>query len=151
MGGFFVMWQTWTIDLSDVILSLQMVVIGTGIGLTFSPVSTAIINSAYDDERGVASALVIILRLIGMTVSISTLSSVMLYRVNTLAATASSGMETIDPNALLLIYTDSALKVLGEMGLIGALLAGVAIIPALFIDHNVELPVSQKAKSETDR
>jgi MFS family permease len=125
-----------------------MAVVGIGIGLTFSPVSTAIINSAYDEERGVASALVIILRLIGMTVSISTLSSIMFYRVNALAAVGSVGMDTIDPNALLLIYTDSALQVLGEMGLIGAVLAGLAIIPALLLEQEVALPEKSQASSE---
>jgi MFS family permease len=138
--GFLVMWQTWTLDLPDAFLAVQMAVVGTGIGLTFSPVSTAIINSAYDDERGVASALVIILRLIGMTVSISTLSSIMFYRVNALAAAASSTMETLDTTALMNIYTGSAVQVLGEMGLVGAVLAAIAIIPALYMEQTVIPP-----------
>ncbi|MDQ7025582.1 MAG: MFS transporter [Anaerolineae bacterium] len=143
-GGFLVMWQTWAIDMSNLFLSLQMAVVGIGIGLTFSPVSTAIINSAYDEERGVASALVIILRLIGMTVSISTLSSIMLYRVNALVAEANSALETFDGSALVTIYTESTVKILGEMGLIGAILAGLAIIPALFISQTVSLPDEDK-------
>jgi hypothetical protein len=62
----------------------------------------------------------------------------------------SIGMETVDPHALLQIYTDSALIVLGEMGLIGAVLAGLALIPALFIGQTVTLPTAQKSKTETD-
>jgi MFS family permease len=145
-GGFFVMWQTWTIDISNLILSAQMAVVGIGIGLTFSPVSTAIINSAYDEERGVASALVLILRLIGMTISISTLSSIMIYRVNTLAAEATNALETFDTAAIAATYTESTVRILGEMGLIGAILAGLAIIPALLISQTVIPPEEEKPK-----
>src|SRR5690606_34080036 len=53
--GFALVWRTWTIDINNVMIGLQMALVGVGIGLTFSPVSTAIINSAYDEERGVAS------------------------------------------------------------------------------------------------
>lgn len=137
--GFLLMWLTWTIDMSYWLLAGEMVLIGTGIGLTFSPVSTAIINSAYDPERGVASALVIILRLIGMTLSVSTLSSIMFYRVTALASERLDGA-SFDPTQFLDTYTVAAVQVLGEMGLIGGVLAAVAIIPALFIAQKVSLP-----------
>jgi MFS family permease len=135
--GFLLIWRTWTMDISDLYLGLQMVLVGTGIGLTFSPVSAAIINSATEDERGVAGAIVLILRLIGMTISISTLSSIMLFRVNELVRAA--GVTTLDTE-LITVYTNAAVQVLGEMGLIGALLCIAALIPAFFIDKVVELP-----------
>jgi MFS family permease len=135
--GFLLIWRTWTIDISDLYLGLQMVLVGTGIGLTFSPVSAAIINSATEDERGVAGAIVLILRLIGMTISISTLSSIMLYRVNELVRAA--GVTTLD-SELITIYTNAAVQVLGEMGLIGALLCILALAPTFFIDKVVDAP-----------
>lgn len=141
MMGFVLIWRTWAIDMSDIFLGLQMALVGTGIGLTFSPVSAAIINSAYDEERGVAGAIVLILRLIGMTISISSLSSIMFYRINALAATATAGTNTLDASLLYHAYQDSGVQVLGEMGLIGAVLAGIAVIPAFFIDKVVEAPI----------
>ncbi|MEO1165399.1 MAG: MFS transporter, partial [Chloroflexota bacterium] len=137
--GFLFVWQTWTIDISNITLGLQMALVGTGIGLTFSPVSTAIINSARDEERGVAGAIVLILRLVGMTVSISTLSSVMFYRLSSLAAQATAGTETLDAQLLYTAYTDAAVQILGEMGLIGAVLSAIAIVPALFIDKTIDI------------
>src|SRR5690606_19884442 len=71
--GFLLVWQTWTFEVSETVIALEMAIIGVGLGLTFSPISTAVINSAKDAERGVASALVIILRLIGMIISVSSL------------------------------------------------------------------------------
>lgn len=141
MMGFVLIWQTWALDMNNVFLALQMALVGVGIGLTFSPVSTAIINSARDEERGVAGAIVLILRLVGMTISISSLSSIMFFRVNALAAAATAGITTLDTSLLYHAYTDAAVQVLGEMGLIGAVLAGIAIIPAFFIDKQVEVPV----------
>jgi len=138
--GFALVWQTWTLDISNVILGLEMAMVGVGIGLTFSPVSTAIINSAYDEERGVAGAIVLILRLIGMTVSVSTLSSIMFYRVNALAAEASNAVDTLDIDAFQEAYVGAAIQVLGEMGLIGAVLSAIAIIPALWIAQKVTAP-----------
>lgn len=142
--GFGLMWQTWTLDLSNIVLALEMVLVGTGIGLTFSPVSTAIINSAYDDERGVASALVIILRLIGMTVSVSTLSSIMFYRVN--ALTVQRLDDSFDPAAYVTAFSDATVQILREMGLIGVVLAALALIPALFISQTVSLPRKNDAE-----
>lgn len=137
--GFLLIWQTWTFDVGAIQVGIQMALVGVGIGLTFSPVSTAIINSAKDEERGVAGAIVLILRLIGMTISISTLSSIMFYRVNGLVAEATAGVSTFDSNLLYDAYTTSAVQVLGEMGLIGAVLAGLAIVPALFIDKVIKV------------
>lgn len=139
--GYLAMWQTWTIEISDIVLALEMVVIGTGIGLTFSPISTAIINSAYDHERGVASALVIILRLVGMTISISTLSSIMYYRAIVLAGSEASAGGTIGIEQII-ASLNAVVQVLGEMGLIGAILSALAIVPALFIDQHVNPPDS---------
>lgn len=147
--GFALVWLTWRIDISYVLVGVQMAIVGVGIGLTFSPVSAAIINSAYDDERGVASALVLILRLVGMTVSVSSLSSLMIYRANTLAAAAQDAAlaagQAFSAQAFANYYAESAVQVLGEMGLIGALLCGLALLPTLrlgFTAHPPERPVS---------
>jgi MFS family permease len=144
--GFAWVWQSWTIDISDSLIALQMALVGVGIGLTFSPVSTAIINSAYDEERGVAGALVLVVRLVGMTVSVSSLSSIMLNRVNVLAGEAVGavgfGVETVDA------YVGAAVHVLGEMGLVGAVLALIAIVPALWIGRTAQPPPREETDSQ---
>ena len=48
---------------------------GIGIGLTIAPIGTAVINAVREHERGMASSLVIILRLIGMSVSMSSMTA----------------------------------------------------------------------------
>lgn len=145
MLGFGWVWQSWTLDIPEPLIVTQMALIGIGIGLTFSPVSTAIINSAYDEERGVAGALVLVVRLVGMTVSVASLSSIMLTRVNWLAVQANVdvefGMATVTG------YLDATVQVLGEMGLIGAVLCAIAIVPALWIDRVAYPPMREEAPS----
>jgi MFS family permease len=147
--GFAWVFATWTIDIGTALISVQNVLIGVGIGLTFSPVSAAIINSAYDEERGVASALVIILRLIGMTVSVASLSSLAFYRVNALVDAAQNAAgANFDPAQFQTVYIESAAKVLGEMGLIGAVLCGIAIIPAFLLGRQASPPEQTETVAE---
>ncbi|NWG15230.1 MAG: MFS transporter [Chloroflexi bacterium] len=129
-AGFALIWQTWRIDLPDAIIALDMLLVGVGLGLTFSPISAAVINSADEDHRGVASALVIILRLIGMTVAVAALTSLALQRVSQLAA-AELGPTAADPTQFVDVYARITVQVLGEMGLLGALICGLALVPAI--------------------
>ncbi len=130
--GFLTVWQTWTIEIPEAIIALEMAVIGIGLGLTFSPISAAVINAAREDERGVASALVIILRLIGMTISVSALTTISLQRVNTLAA-VELGSAVGDPSLAVETYARVTVQVLAELGLVGAVMCGLALIPALLL------------------
>jgi MFS family permease len=129
--GFVAIWRTWTLTLSDWVIALEMMLVGVGLGLTFSPISAAVINAADEDNRGVASALVIILRLIGMTVAVASLTTVALQRVNLLAsAQIAITVPTPDPVAVGNIYATITTAVLAELGLLGALVSAAALIPA---------------------
>jgi MFS family permease len=127
--GFFLIWQTWRIDLANEIIALEMALVGVGLGLTFSPISAAVINAANDEQRGVASALVIILRLIGMTIAVSSLTTLALQRV-ALLASAALGSTVADPQQALDVYAQITVQVLAELGLLGAVVCAIAVIPA---------------------
>ncbi len=131
--GYLAMWLTWTIDISYVLLGLQMALVGVGIGLTFSPISASIINSASEDERGVAGAIVLILRLVGMTISVASLSSLMLSRVSFLANQGAMLNGTFDAGLYADKYIESAVQVLREIGLLGAIVCAVAIVPTVWM------------------
>jgi hypothetical protein len=74
--------------------------------------------------------LVIILRLIGMTVAISSLTAVALQRVNVLA-TAELAQMAADPNLVVTVYARITVEVLSEVGLVGAIICVIALIPAV--------------------
>jgi MFS family permease len=142
--GFLLIWQTWHIDIDNFTIIIEMILVGTGIGLTFSPVSASVINAAGDDERGVASALVLILRLVGMTISVSSLTTISLNRVTALAAIE---LGDVMPSTALYIntYARISVEVLAELGLLGAVLCAVAMIPAMMIRDDVFIHGDEEA------
>ena len=135
--GFGAMWQTWTLDLADGVIAIEMALIGVGLGLTFSPISAAVINSADSDKLGAASALVIIMRLLGMTISVTGLTAFASQRLAILAA-AELGQNVVDPMAAVDVYSRLTVQVLAEMGLLGAVVCGLAIVPALLMRRERE-------------
>ncbi|MCA9886164.1 MAG: hypothetical protein KC708_24500, partial [Anaerolineae bacterium] len=61
--------------------------------------------------------------------------------VNALVDAAQTSLgTTFDPNQYQQVYVESAIKVLGEMGLIGAILCAIAIVPALMLGRQASPP-----------
>jgi len=136
--GLFFAGLTWSATSAPPLMALQMAIAGLGLGLTISPVATAVINDAQDHARGVASALVIILRLVGMTVAIASLTSYALARVNQMVAEAQRAFPTnLTAQAAEKLNVDayfaSGIRAINELLLIGAAACVVALIPALFL------------------
>src|SRR4029079_18490271 len=67
------------------VMALGLALAGIGIGLTIAPIGTAVINGVREQERGMAASLVIILRLIGMSVSMSSMTAYGLRRMTVLS------------------------------------------------------------------
>ncbi len=131
LAGFVLIWQTWTLEIADSIIALEMILVGVGLGLTFSPISASVINAYDQDKLGVASALVILMRLLGMTISVSLLTSLASQRLATLV-TGTLGA-TVDPRAAVEIYARLTVQVLTEVALVGAILCALALIPAWWL------------------
>lgn len=126
--GFASIWQTWDVDITRELIIVEMAIVGIGIGLTFSPISATVINAVDDSKRGMAGALVMILRLVGMTISVSSLTTFALHRVAQIA-----NQRSIDLDNLMTAAPSITVEVLAEFGLIGMVLCLLALIPAFFI------------------
>ncbi|HVO41112.1 MAG TPA: MFS transporter [Aggregatilineales bacterium] len=154
--GFVLAGLTWSATSSEILMGAEIVVVGIGLGLTISPIGTAVINDADESQRGVASALVIILRLVGMTLAISSLLTFALARVNYLFDIAKS---TFAPNLTAdqlqyqseLAYQSVAIHVIGEMLLIGAAVCVLALIPAAFLRGGALEKPEQAVKPSYDQ
>ncbi|MCC6804971.1 MAG: MFS transporter [Anaerolineae bacterium] len=127
--GFGAIWQTWTLDAADSLIAVEMALVGIGLGLTFSPISASVINAADQDKLGAASALVIIMRLLGMTISVSLLTAFASQRLALLAA-AELGQQVIDPMAAIDVYARLTVQVLTEMALVGGVICVIGLVPA---------------------
>ena len=134
--GFVTAGLTWRSDTPYGLMGAQMGVIGVGLGLTISPISTAALNDVSEHERGSASALVLILRLVGMTLALSSLTIYSLERFDAIRPrylTEAVGdaydviMATQHANLL------AAIDVIDEMQFIGAAVSLAALLIALWL------------------
>ncbi|MBN1679276.1 MAG: MFS transporter [Anaerolineae bacterium] len=126
----------WEHDTSYWLMGAQMALIGVGLGLTISPISTAVINDADEHDRGVASALILILRLVGMTIAISSLTVYSLERFDVVVA-GYEAPDTDDVSEIIEFSQDAnlraAVEVIDEMQFIGAGVSAVALVLALLL------------------
>lgn len=86
-GSMFVVMTTWDRDaLRHWPATVVLLLCGLGFGLAISPVNSAILAATPDDSHGLASALVVVARMVGMLVGVSALTAIGLRRYFTVAA-----------------------------------------------------------------
>ena len=123
-------------------MAWQLVVLGMGFGLVIAPVGTAVINAAPDDQRGIASSLVIVMRLIGMSVGLSGLTAFGLRRFEVLRTQITlPDLPLSDPayqQAIIDALTSVTVAVLAETFLISTFLAALAWLIALTLKQEAE-------------
>ncbi len=130
----FYLGRTWTPDVSRTTMGLHMALAGIGLGLTVAPIGTAVINLVKAEERGIASAVVLVMRLVGMTLGTSIMTNYGLRRSNLLTGQFLAKLgDSPDVTALIDAAMQVATMVINEMLLIAALVCLAALIPALFM------------------
>lgn len=134
-GGLLIMGLSWNLDVTYGQMAWQLAWLGCGFGLVMAPVSAAVIDAAPDDQRGIASSLVIVVRLIGMSVGLSALTSWGLRRFDVLRTQVTLPPLT-DPNygsALVTALTGTTVRVLAETFLLAAAALAVALLAAAWL------------------
>ncbi|MEP7289938.1 MAG: MFS transporter [Chloroflexota bacterium] len=149
--GFLLAGLTWQADTPDLVMAAEMILVGIGLGLTISPIGTAVINDANESQRGISSALVIILRLVGMTIAVSTLTTFALSRVNYLVGVARDTFAAgLTPDQIqhlsVQAYFASGIKVIDELLLIGSVVCFIALIPAMFLRGTARIESSGETR-----
>jgi MFS family permease len=153
-AGFAMTGLLWRSNTPYAIMGAQMAVIGIGLGLTISPIGTAALNDVDEHERGVASALILMLRLVGMTVAISWLTVYSLDRFDTLQARYA--VTTVTNLEDMLLATQRAnqravVDVVSELQLVGAVVSGIALVFALFLHGGRSHPARADAQPSAAR
>ncbi len=151
--GFALAGSTWESDTPYWLMGGQMMLIGVGLGLTISPVGTAVLNDVSEHERGVASALILILRLVGMTVAISSLTIYALDRFDVLAASYIPDTAASLEDTLLASQTanlEAAVDVINELQYIGAAVSSIALVFALLLRGGRQEDTAQRQTTPLD-
>jgi EmrB/QacA subfamily drug resistance transporter len=128
LGGYLLL-RGWTATTGYPEMVAGLILAGAGLGLTLSPVAATVINAAGPERRGSASALVITLRLVGMTLGVSALTVWGVPRQDALRrAGAADPLAANDPALFLL---NVAAQVVDELFLFAAAACLVALLAAL--------------------
>jgi EmrB/QacA subfamily drug resistance transporter len=143
-AGYFLM-SGWVATTPYSVMVVQLMMTGLGLGLVIAPAADAVIRAAALDRRGAVAAIVIALRLIGMTVGVAVLTLWGVQRQDTLRrAGADDPLAASDP-ALFLMHV--AAEVIGETFLFGA----VAILLGLLLAAAMSGRVSSEAPLSVER
>lgn len=128
--GFAIM-TGWKQDATYLTMAIQLAFTGIGLGLIMAPVAAAVINASPSEHRGTSSALVIVFRLIGMTIGVSSITTFGLRRSQALSmqwlSASPSGAEIAQVGVAV------AERVISDTFLIAGVITALAIIPALFL------------------
>jgi hypothetical protein len=106
---------------------------GIGIGLTIAPVGAAVINGVGEQDRGMASSLVIILRLIGMSVSMSSMTAYGLRRTTVLGRQMLGSEDALDLEKTARVALEVVTKITGEIALIALAVTVMALGVAMLL------------------
>ena len=72
--GFFFM-SRWSLVIADPTLTVDLAICGFGFGLVIAPLATGVMNSVGEGQKGIASAIIVTTRLIGMIIGLSAIIS----------------------------------------------------------------------------
>ncbi|GAB4575116.1 MAG: MFS transporter [Anaerolineae bacterium] len=128
--GFGLAGLRWTENVTHLEMGSHMILAGIGLGLTLSPTSAAVLNDAPDDQRGIAAAIDDMLRLMGMTLAASSLTTIALRRISALASRTIGETVAMTQEAVN-IYVALTAQVIREIAFLAAALCLLALVPAL--------------------
>lgn len=136
--------RLWPDAIRAVPMSATLLLAGLGFGVVIAPVASVAINAVRRAFYGVASGLVVVTRLIGMTVGLSVLSGWGVGRLSTLlqanAPTQTAGEADVDFQTRVFAYIGEqtvhySLVVLRETFVVAAVVCFLAVVPVLFFAH----------------
>jgi MFS family permease len=119
---------------------------GIGIGLTIAPIGAAVINGVGEQDRGMASSLVIILRLIGMSVSMSSMMAYGLRRTTVLSRKMLGPDDALDLEKTARVALEVVTKITSEIALISLAVTVMALGVALLLRRG-DLPSHPQSAS----
>ncbi len=131
----FILMGSWVSTTPYLTMIPHLALTGIGLGLTIAPIAAAAINTAPATYLGSASALVIIFRLLGMTVSVSAIAAFDQQRFNSLSTqflAANPDMVKAGMEAITLVIRETFLA--------AAVVCVLASFPILFLHLERRMP-----------
>ena len=133
-AGFFFM-SRWTIYLADPSMTFHLAISGFGFGLVIAPLATTVMDSVGGEERGIASSLIVTLRMIGMIIGLAAITSWGTGRFHLMTA----GMTLSEIISVPEELVESLLALFHDFFLAAAVICLATIIPAFWLGRRRRL------------
>lgn len=126
--GFYFM-SKWTLTIADPQLTIHLGICGFGFGLVIAPLGTAVMDSVKQEQKGLASSMVVMARMIGMMVGMSAITAWGMERFHLATASLTIKEMLESPDAL----NTSLLALFNNFFVASIILCLAAIIPAIWL------------------
>ena len=127
----FLLMSAWTVNITDPILSIHLVITGLGLGLVISPIAETGLRQVARNQRGIASALLSASRMTGMIVGLAVMTTLGTAQFHELVIDIPAF--SIDPDVQQHIVdstSEAGMKVFTRFYQYGAIVCFLALIPA---------------------
>ena len=132
----FLFMNGWTLDIADPQMTVHLAIGGFGFGLVIAPLATAVMDSVGEAQRGIASSLVVMMRMIGMIIGLAAITSWGMGRFHLMAAGMSLGEIVAAPEQL----TTSLLALFHDFFRAAVVICLAAVLPALWLGRRKKSP-----------
>jgi len=127
----FLLLSSWTIDIAEPMLTIHLAVAGLGLGLLISPIAETALWGVQSDQRGAASALLSVSRMVGMTAGLATMTALGTVQFHNLVADVPAfSTDPVVQQQIIDSATGAAVEVFTRFYMYAAVLAAVALVPA---------------------
>ena len=126
-AGFLLM-SRWTLGIADPQMTLHLAICGLGFGLVIAPLGTAGLNSVKEEQKGIASSSIVMMRMMGMIIGLSAITSWGMDRFHLMTA----GLTLTEIMAAPEKLTNSLLVLFNNFFLASAIICLIAILPAIW-------------------
>ena len=125
--GFFFMYG-WDLNISDPFMTIHLSIIGLGFGVCISPITFCAMKQIKDTERGSASSILTVSRMLGMTIGLSSLTAWGTTRFSSLTSDLEGfSLDPLAQQKMTDTTLNSGLQVFQEFFLIGLFVSLIAI------------------------
>jgi MFS family permease len=127
-AGLFLMGR-WSLTIADPSLSVHLALAGLGFGLVIAPLGTAVLDSVREVQKGIASSLVVMMRMVGMMIGLAAVTAWGMDRFHLMTAGISLPEILDAPETL----TQTLLGLFSGFFFAAMGICLVAIVPALWL------------------
>ncbi len=127
----FLLLSGWTVDIAEPALTAHLVIAGLGIGLLVSPIAETALFRVIGDQRGAASALITVSRMVGMTAGLAAMTALGTVQFQQLVADVPAfSRDPVVQAQIIESATNAGMDVFTRFYQYAAVLSALALVPA---------------------